>query len=209
MAKLQDINLLAVGHTIQMAGAVYVGELKAYIVMFPDEGVTLDAGGNDVWFETKDGEDHLVEVLDMDQDDWATFLRQTDLLETEVSARAADGTIQKAIVRKSQRQIEQGVSWRVFKRDRYRCRYCANDDVPLTVDHLVTWEQGGPSTVENLVAACRKCNKTRGELPYNEWLIHPFYLKVSKNLDDGARQANLQLVETLDKIPRNAHKRTR
>jgi 5-methylcytosine-specific restriction endonuclease McrA len=212
MAKLSDIKILSIGHTIQMAGAVYVGEGKAYLAMFPDEQSRVSVRQGDyevVLLDAEDQEVAEVESLLMDTSEWEVFLRQTDLLETEVTARAADGTVQKAIVRKSQRQIEQGVSWKVYKRDRYACRYCANDDTPLTVDHLVTWESGGPSTVNNLVAACRKCNKTRGDLSYLEWLQHPFYRKVSQNLSEGGRQANLKLAETLDSIPRLVHKRTR
>jgi hypothetical protein len=211
--KLEDINILSVGHSIQMAGAIYVGEGKAYLAFFPDEHMAFvqkdvhlrppGEGFHDIerWVE--------VETLLMGPAEWETFLRQTDLLETEVSAKAANGTVEKAIVRKSQRQIEQGVSWRVFKRDGYACRYCANSDVPLTVDHLVTWEAGGPSIVDNLVSACRKCNKVRGDLGYPEWLQHAYYQKVSQNLSEAVRTANVRLVETLDKIPRLVHKRSR
>ena len=58
----------------------------------------------------------------------------------------------KAVIRKCQRNIEQGVSWNVFRRDGYACRYCGNKEVPLTVDHLVLWEESGPSTEANLVS---------------------------------------------------------
>lgn len=212
MANLADLKLLSVGHSIQMAGAVYVGEGKAYLVFFPDEQLEM-LNGKDTFLQApgnKDLDSMLrLEVLSMNQEEWQVFLRQTDLLETEVLARAADGTIEKAIIRKSQRQIEQGVSWRVFKRDGYACRYCANDDTPLTVDHLVTWESGGPSTVENLVAACRKCNKTRGDLSYPAWLKHAYYQKVSVNLPEAVQLANVRLIDTLDQIPRLVHKRSR
>jgi 5-methylcytosine-specific restriction endonuclease McrA len=210
MAKLSDINLLSVGHSIQMAGAIYVGEGQAYLAFFADEPhelvemSALRVPGNPAL-----ADQIPLKVLELSQDDWVELLKQTDQLNTEVLARAADGTVQKAIIRKSQRQIEQGVSWRVYKRDRYACRYCGNDNTPLTVDHLVTWESGGPSTVENLVAACRKCNKTRGELGYAEWLRHPYYLKVSRNLSEADRAANVKVLETLDAIPRLEHKRTR
>lgn len=213
MAKLQDINLLDLGHAIQLAGAVYMGNGKLYLTMFPDERGTLDAGLAGAQFiprgSDRDEPDVVdVDILDMGQDDWAKLMRQTDILEVEVLVKDDTG-IGKAIVRKSQRQIEQGVSWRVYKRDGYRCRYCAADDVPLTVDHLVLWEDGGPSTVENLVSACRKCNKTRGNTQYSQWLAHPYYLKVSRNLSEETRLANHQLIETLDRIPRTPHKRSR
>lgn len=190
--NLKDLNLLSIGHTIQMTGAVYAGEGKTLLVFFPGERP-----------------EGTIENLEMDQGEWETFLRQTDLLEVEAYVKEPTGVIGKAIVRKSTRQIEQGVSWKVFKRDGYKCRYCANDDVPLTVDHLVLWEKGGPSTVENLVSACRKCNKVRGNEEYADWLKHPFYLQASRKLDAVTRQANEALLATLDKIPRYAKVRSR
>lgn len=211
MAKLSDLNLLDVGHTIQMAGAVYIGNGKVYLAMFPEEaGTIVDSEGHEVTgFLAEDGSKLTAETLNMSQEEWTTFLRQADILETEVDARAADGTIAKAILRKGQRQNDQGVSWRVYKRDCYKCRYCGNDDTALTVDHLVCWEVGGPWTEANLVSCCRKCNKTRGNTPYEEWLQHPFYVRVSAGLSDAIRQANVKLVETLASIPRLVHKRAR
>jgi hypothetical protein len=192
MARLSDINLLSVGNTITMTGAIYSGEGKTYLAYFPGEK-----------------EDHPIEALDMDSGDWETFIRQTDLLETEVLTKASDGKLVKVIARKSQRQVEQGISWRVFKRDGYRCRYCAKDDVPLTVDHLVLWEEQGPSIEANLVSACRKCNKVRGNTTYAEWLKHPYYVQVSAALDEVTRRANEAVLSTLDGIPRMVHARSR
>lgn len=187
MAQLKDINLFKVGDTIQMVGAVYADSEKAFVCLFPEDhnvkGMPLD-------------------MLEMGHEDWQMFLRQTDLMEVEILTKASDGTLAKAVIRKSARQIEQAVSWRVYKRDFYKCRYCGKDDVPLTVDHLVRWEEGGPSIEANLVAACRKCNKTRGDTSYADWLRHPFYLQVSKNLTATVRADNEDLVSTLDKIPR-------
>ena len=187
--KLSDLNILDIGHTIQLAGAIYAGNERVFLCFLPDE-------------EALNQRAPKVEHLDMDAADWEKFLRQTDLLETEVTARAKDGTVSKAILRKCQRQIEQAICWRVFKRDFYRCSYCANDSTPLTVDHLVCYEEGGPSTEANLLASCRKCNKIRGNTPYEEWLKHPFYLKVSQALTPEVRQANEARVATLASIPR-------
>lgn len=215
MATLKDIDLLKIGHTIQLAGAVYLGEGKAYLVMFPDEASHVDSPHSDFWpiLTQDDGQNierYQLEDLSLSKEEWATFLRQTDLLETEVLAKAEDGGTVKAIMRKSTRQIEQGTSWVVFKRDGYQCRYCGKDDVPLTVDHLILWEEGGPSTEENLVSACRKCNKTRGNTPYAEWILkHPYYLKVSKELFADVRQLNLDLISTLGAIPKRPHQRSR
>lgn len=201
--RLNEVELRKFGHTIQLAGAVYVGEGKLYLAMLPDE--TGEVLGSPLFESHGAGADAEIVSLNMDLDEWSAFLRQSDLLETEVLAKAQDGGVTKAIVRKSQRQISQGVSWAVYKRDGYRCRYCAADDVPLTVDHLVLWEEGGPSTKENLVAACRRCNKTRGNTQYADWLEHPYYKASSRRLDPATRLANQGLVSTLGSIPRMVH----
>jgi hypothetical protein len=193
-AKLTDADLLKFGHTIQMAGAVYVGEGRLFLAMFPED---------------RDVEGLETVELDMGPDDWERFLRQTDLLETEIWATASDGMLAKAIARKSQRQISQGVSWAVYKRAEYKCEYCGADDVPLTVDHLVLWEVGGPSTMDNLSSCCRKCNKTRGNLDYSAWLKHPYYVTVSRKLSAETRAENERRASTLESIPRTVHQRTR
>jgi 5-methylcytosine-specific restriction endonuclease McrA len=141
----------------------------------------------------------------MDSEEWKTFLRQTDLMETEVLARAADQSIVKAILRKSTRAVDQTINWNCFRRDNYTCRYCGNNKIALTVDHLVRWEEGGPSTEANMLSACRKCNKVRGDKSYADWLRDPYYLKVSVNLKPEVRAANEAILGTLDAIPRKLH----
>jgi len=192
--KFSELPLLKVGDTIQMVGAIYEGEGDTFLCFFPGE------------FES--GTTRL-QRLEMSLEEWQTFIRQTDLLETEVLTKAADGTLAKAILRKSQRQIDQNVSWRVFRRDEYRCRYCYRDDAPLTVDHLVRWEEGGPSIEANLLSSCKKCNKVRGDTSYEDWLSHPYYRKVSGNLPEKISKSNEAILPTLDAIPRVVHVKSR
>ena len=190
--KLSDLNLLQFGHNINMAGVIYQDGERSYVLMFPEDKNNLP-----------------METLELTREEWETVIRQTDLLETEVLANSSDGTLAKVVIRKSTRSIEQNVSWNVYQRDGYSCRYCGITGVPLTVDHLVLWEEGGPSIVANLVAADRGCNRRRGNLPYDQWLEHPYYKKVSKNLTEAQRQANRELAGTLTAIPRRLHIRSR
>jgi hypothetical protein len=190
--RLDELNILDIGVKIGLVGAVFGDENDTYLCMFPDQ-------------EIADNQ----EVLDMDLEDWKKFLRQTDLLEVEVLTKTEDGKLAKAIMRKTQRLIEQRVSWKVFRRDNYTCRYCGKTGLPLTVDHLVLWEEGGPSIEENLVAACRKCNKTRGNMQYADWLNSQYYLKVSKGISNEQNKANILLVHELPKIPLKIHRRER
>lgn len=191
--KFSELNLLSIGNTIQMAGAIFVGEGKTLLCFFPKDRET----------------DCPVEELEMSSDEWVQFLRQTDILEAEVVARASDGSLAKAVLRKSARQVEQVISWKVFRRDGYACRYCGRDDVPLTVDHLVCWEDGGPSTEANMVSACKKCNKVRGNASYADWLQHPHYRNVSRALPEAVRRANEEVAGTLAAIPRKVHVNSR
>lgn len=191
--KLDDLNLLSFGNTILMTGVIFEGEGKALMCFFPGENDPSNVLGR----------------LDMDHEDWMKLIRQTDVMETEILAKAKDGSITKTFVRKSQRQIDANVSWRVWRRDNCRCRYCGRNDVALTVDHLVLWEEGGPSIESNLVSACKKCNKTRGNAQYGDWMLHPYYLKVSAALDEAGRLSNLRLLGTLDQIPKVVHQRSR
>jgi len=190
--KLDELNILDVGVKIGLVGAVFGDENDTYLCMFPDQEIA----GNQ-------------EVLDMDLEDWKKFLRQTDLLEVEVLTKTQDGKLAKAIMRKTQRLIEQRVSWKVYQRDNYTCRYCGRTGLPLTVDHLVLWEEGGPSIEANLVAACRKCNKTRGNMQYADWLKSPYYTNLLKGLDPQVALENMKLLDTLGDIPLKIHRRER
>ena len=49
---------------------------------------------------------------------------------------------------------------KVLHRDQYACYYCGQD--ATTVDHLLARSKGGNDSMDNLVAACTKCNYSKG-----------------------------------------------
>jgi len=186
---LHEIDLKQLGVSLQMVGAVYADKDKVYLLFLPGEGKGFPNGTS-------------MRDVTLTQDEWLKVMQQTDLVEVEALVRDPDTKqVAKAIVRKSERQISQGVSWTVYRRDEFKCRYCGAADVPLTVDHLITWESGGMSIPENLVACCRKCNGARGEMPFADWLLDPYYKRVSQNLEYQGRFANQALVPTLAGLP--------
>lgn len=196
--NLDDYDIHDFGNEIQISGVVYSGKGQHIVAFFPKEVNWDEKIIEELFF------------LDMDLDDWKKFLRQSDIMETEVLAKAKDGKITKAILRKSARQIDQRVAWKVYKRDHYKCRYCGASGVPLTVDHLVLWENGGPTTEENLFTSCKKCNKTRGNMPYEEWIEDERYLvKSFQGVDPNVRQQNKDKVKELANIPRVYHIKSR
>ena len=99
--SLGDINILDVGNDIQMAGVVWSSNDLCFVTLIPN----------------KDESDlKNMKLMPMSLDEWKRFLRQTDVLETEILVND-DGKIKKAVYRKSQRQIDKRIQWAVFQRD--------------------------------------------------------------------------------------------
>jgi hypothetical protein len=193
--EFKDFDLSKVGTEVLLVGGVWAGEGNTYLMLFPE-------------FDEPQPEDAMY-AFHMDIIEWKKMLRQSDVVEKEVLEKAENGKLHKAIARKSQRVIEQGISWNVWRRDNYRCRYCGNAHVPLTVDHVVLWEEGGPAIEANLVAACRKCNKKRGNMQYGDWIKSDYYKKVAAGISEDTLKVNAVLLLTLDKIPRVINKAKR
>lgn len=63
----------------------------------------------------------------------------------------------------------------ILERDGARCAWCGRDldgldgRVRATTEHVIPRVKGGPSWIENEVAACARCNRSRGHLPLGEW----------------------------------------
>jgi len=61
----------------------------------------------------------------------------------------------------------------ILDRDGSACVWCGRPFeglVAATTEHLVPRVKGGPSWLENEVAACRRCNRDRGHTTPGEWL---------------------------------------
>jgi 5-methylcytosine-specific restriction endonuclease McrA len=51
----------------------------------------------------------------------------------------------------------------ILARDNHTCQYCGQTSKELTVDHIIPKRLGGPTSWENLVCCCRKCNSKKGD----------------------------------------------
>ena len=62
----------------------------------------------------------------------------------------------------------------ILQRDGRECVWCRRPLevglVAATTEHVVPRIKGGPSWIENEVAACRRCNGERGHVTPGEWL---------------------------------------
>jgi hypothetical protein len=69
--------------------------------------------------------------------------------------------------RKTSRDPNSALRWRVANRDGFRCRHCGkspamNPGVTLHIDHIVPWSQGGETVIDNLQTLCSECNIGKG-----------------------------------------------
>ncbi len=189
---LKDINLLDVGTKYMCVGLLWIGNEDSFISLLPD------------W---KDIPEPM--AMELSLEDWEKLLFQMDVIETEMFNKDNTGKLVKSIVRRSQRVIEGFVQWAVFKRDNYTCRYCGVSGVPLTVDHIITWETGGPSIIDNLLTACKKCNKVRGNQEYQEWINSELYKTRSISLNNDQLNANLEILNLLPQLEKRRYQNVR
>ena len=98
-------------------------------------------------------------------DEWIQLLKQTD--DPEYFETDPSGAV-KAIHRKNMRQIAYDIQWQVYRRAGFRCEYCESSR-PLTIDHWFPVELGGTDEIDNLKAACRPCNRRKGNMHPREW----------------------------------------
>ena len=179
----KDFDILRIGNSLEIKGVIYGNAVEDIIIMLPGQKMP-----------------EMMKAIEPTLEQWNAIIRQSDLLEVEVISGDPN---KKVILRKSTRQIDLNVSWSVFRRDGYKCRYCGNNHVPLTIDHIVLWENGGPTIEQNLITSCKKCNNTRGSMPYNDWLNSPEYLKVSEQLTEDEKLKNEVYANRIPEIEAN------
>jgi len=78
----------------------------------------------------------------------------------------------------------------VFNRDRYTCQYCGRQTKELTLDHVIPRRRDGEHNWENVVSACKVCNRRKGgrtpkearmkllrepRTPHNDGFYIPYY----------------------------------
>ena len=51
----------------------------------------------------------------------------------------------------------------ILKRDNYTCGYCGATGVELEIDHIKPVSKGGTNEQNNLITACKKCNRDKSD----------------------------------------------
>jgi 5-methylcytosine-specific restriction endonuclease McrA len=62
----------------------------------------------------------------------------------------------------------------IFERDRNTCQYCGHiyDRKDLNLDHVIPRDRGGPTTWENIVCSCIRCNTQKANCTPQEAGMH-------------------------------------
>jgi len=71
--------------------------------------------------------------------------------------------------KRTTRNINLKLRFRVLQRDSFKCCYCGaspakDTSIELHVDHIVPWSKGGETILENLQTLCSKCNLGKSNL---------------------------------------------
>lgn len=67
------------------------------------------------------------------------------------------------------RKINLRLRFKVLSRDKYKCCACGaspakDPSVELEVDHIIPWDKGGETLIENLQTLCHDCNLGKSNL---------------------------------------------
>jgi 5-methylcytosine-specific restriction endonuclease McrA len=65
------------------------------------------------------------------------------------------------------RSAKQQFRQQIFQAWQYCCAYC--DAAADTLDHVKPRHKGGNTVVNNLVPACRECNRSKGSEHWRQW----------------------------------------
>lgn len=149
--ELKDINLPAslkdfiqgIGSRWHLSGILYSGEGITHVVHFPGEHFS-----------------RIGRTLDLSPEELQLILKQADNPEFPNQER------DKPWIRKSQWVLSGMVQQRIWLRDYFICIYCGAKfgETLFTVDHIWPLSYIQDNSPGNLVSACRKCNKDKGEM---------------------------------------------
>lgn len=97
-----------------------------------------------------------------------SFARFVDAeVHNDESESAFNGDVRRS-VRRTARFPNLRLRWRVLQRDCFKCKCgrtpAIDSMVILHVDHILAWDNGGETVLDNLQTLCEKCNLGKGTL---------------------------------------------
>ena len=92
----------------------------------------------------------------------------------------------KSAYRKIYEEKRGKTSFRIFRRDAFKCSYCGRtpyeDGIKLVVDHIYPVDKGGSGEAFNLITACVQCNLSKSShILSNNLILELWQLNEKKN----------------------------
>ena len=120
---------------------------------------------------------HNVALHRLSEKPWrCRFCDECSGLETDELDAMLEDWLARAI-RARRPTIPTSVRNAVLERDGMTCRYCSRKvsfrsggSAKLNFDHVIPYSRGGPTTVDNIVVCCRRCNHAKKDFDLEEWL---------------------------------------
>lgn len=115
-------------------------------------------------------------------------------------------------------QIPAKLRFDVMRRDNFRCHYCGRtgEQVELEVDHIIPVAKGGKSELNNLVTACKECNRGKRDTSVLKYvpiemrtrrvqIILPpsLYKKAKESAQDNNISFNEYVIRSLEKMEKH------
>jgi len=143
------------GNILKIEGLVVGGEGAHVILTLPSSDLKTDTYWDANTFPA---------IHQLSLEEWTDFLARTD--DPEILIGQA-----KAFHRKCRYEISGAVQQKIWVADGLKCMYCGvrMGRAQLTVDHWESLEAGGKNDSSNFLAACKKCNKSKGSMDPRDW----------------------------------------
>lgn len=90
-------------------------------------------------------------------------IEYNDTFATNVSQSTSSDDFRQVIIRKTSRNINLRLRFKVLNRDNFTCVMCGaspakNLNVELHIDHIIPWSKNGETVLNNLQTLCANCN---------------------------------------------------
>lgn len=104
--------------------------------------------------------------------------------------------------------LSKSLRFEIFKRDSFTCQYCGRQTptAVLEVDHIIPKAEGGTDDPNNLITACRDCNRGKGAVPLSIQRIKD--TRKEEIICERERQEQIELYEAFIRQKRQEEEQT-
>ena len=142
-----------IGNGLSLAGLLYQSDDGTLALFLPDVDVDI-----------------ITETLHPDQAEWTAILTASD---NPMLFKEDETGMRKPYVRKVQFALSGKVQQQIWARDNFCCQFCSVEmgfnGAMLTVDHFLPLAKDGTAHPDNLITACKNCNKSKADMHPEDW----------------------------------------